>query len=109
MIVGAAVIELHLHGCRSLKEKRGVIRSINRRIRNRFNLSVAEVGGQDKWQSCWLGLVVAGSDATTVRRVLDKAGIFVEELHLAEVRSIDVEVVELPHYEAPWDGEEPEL
>ena len=47
MIVGAAVVEIYIHGSQSLKQKRGVVRSITRRVRNRFNLSVAEVGGQD--------------------------------------------------------------
>ena len=50
MIVGASVVELHVEGCQSLKAKRGVIRSIVRRVRNRFNLAVAEIGGQDTWQ-----------------------------------------------------------
>ena len=47
MIVGAAAVEIHIHGAQSLKSKRGVVRSISQRVRNRFNLSVAEVGGQD--------------------------------------------------------------
>ena len=40
MIVGAALIELHVHGSQSLKQKRGVVRSITQRVRNRFNLAV---------------------------------------------------------------------
>ena len=36
MIVGAAAVEIHIHGARSLKEKRGVVRSIAQRLRNRF-------------------------------------------------------------------------
>ena len=45
MIVGVAAVELHIHGSQSLKAKRGVVRSITQRVRNRFNLSIAEVGG----------------------------------------------------------------
>ena len=41
MIVGAAVVEIHVHGSRSLKQKRGVVRSISQRVRNRFNLAVS--------------------------------------------------------------------
>ena len=107
MIVGASVVELHIHGSQSLKAKRGVVRSIAQRVRNRFNLSVAEVGGQDTWQRAVLGLTAAGSDAVTVRRVLDRAGRFIEELHLAEVCSVDVEVIELPHEEG-WDPDDPD-
>ena len=85
MIVGAAAVEIHIHGSRSLKQKRGVVRSISQRVRNQFNLSVAEVGGWDRWQYAVLGLSTTGSDAVVVRRVLDRALEFIEELHLAEV------------------------
>ena len=44
MIVGAAIVELHVHASQSLKQKRGVVRSIVRRVRNRFNVSVSEIG-----------------------------------------------------------------
>ena len=105
MIVGAAVVELHVHGSRSLKAKRGVVRSISQRVRNRFNLAVAEVGGQDTWQRVTLGLAAAGNDATNVRRVLDRALDFIENLHLAEETGSDVEILSLPHVE-PADPEE---
>lgn len=103
MIVGAAVVELQVHGSRSLKEKRGVVRSILRRVRNRFNLSAAEVGGQDTWQRAVLGFAAAGPDAVQVRGVLDRAVVFVEELHLAEVIGSDVEITELPYSETVWE------
>ena len=47
MVVGAAAVELFVHGSQSLKAKRGVVRSIAQRLRNRFNVSVAEVGHLD--------------------------------------------------------------
>jgi uncharacterized protein YlxP (DUF503 family) len=106
MIVGASVVELHIEGCSSLKGKRGVVRSISQRVRNRFNLSVAEVGGQDTWQRAVLGLAAAGYDRVGVRRVLERAADFIEELHLAEVRNVDIEVVDLPHEEGLWDPED---
>jgi len=108
MIVGASVVELHIEGCQSLKAKRGVVRSIVRRCRNRFNLAVSEVGGQGTWQHAVLGLAAAGADATTVRGVLERAGDFIEELHLARVLSSDIEVLDLPHAEAPWVEDEGE-
>lgn len=103
MIVGACVVELHVEGCQSLKAKRGVIRSIVRRVRNRFNLSVTEIGGQDTWQYAALGLVGGGADAASVRAVLERAQEFIEDLHLARVLSSDIEVLDLPHEEQPWD------
>lgn len=108
MIVGASVVELHIEGCQSLKAKRGVVRSIVRRCRNRFNLAVSEIGGQDTWQHAVLGLAATGADATSVRAVLERAGAFIEDLHLARVMSTDIEVVDLPHDETPWSGDEGE-
>lgn len=108
MIVGAALIELHIHGSRSLKEKRGVLRSIAQRVRNRCHLSVAEVGGQDTWTRALLGFATVGNDPVVVRRVLERAVVFVEDLHLAEVVASDFEVIRLPLTEAAADEEEPE-
>ena len=109
MIIGAALIEIHVHGSQSLKEKRGVLNSIKQRLRNRFNLSVAEVGGQDTWQRAVLGLTAGGSELGVVRSVLERAVDFVEALHLAEVVNSEVEFVTLPQEEVlgtlPW-GEE---
>ena len=92
MVVGAARVELRVHGSQSLKEKRGVVRSITQRVRNRFNISVAEVGGQDTWQHVVLGLAVAANEAQTARQRLEQAIDFIAELHLAEVLDQEVEI-----------------
>ena len=107
MVVGAALVEIHVHGSQSLKQKRGVVRAIQQRLRNRFNLSVSEVGGQGTWQRAVIGMTAAGSEAAPVRKVLERAIAFVEELHLAEVLNSDVELLMLPHEaSADWDDEE---
>jgi uncharacterized protein YlxP (DUF503 family) len=96
MVVGAAVVEIHVHGSRSLKQKRGVVRSITQRVRNRFNLAVSEVGGQGTWQRAVLGIAATGSEPKRVRKVLERAIAFIEELHLAELRAADIEIITLP-------------
>ncbi len=95
MIVGAAVVELHVHASQSLKQKRGVVRSIVQRLRNRFNVAVAEIGGQETWQRAVLGITTTGIDRTRVREVLTRVLVFIEDLHLAEVTNSDIEVLEL--------------
>ena len=97
MIVGAALIELHVHGSQSLKAKRGVVKSLTARMRNRFNVSVAEVGGQDTWQRAVLGVSACGSDPLRVRQALERVIDFVEGQHLAEVRETDIELLNLEH------------
>ena len=96
MIVGAAVIELHVHDSQSLKAKRGVVRSILGRLRNRFNVSAAEVGGQGTWQRAVIGLSMSGSDEVALRRALGKAVEFVEGMGLAQVLDSEIELLRLP-------------
>ena len=103
MIVGAALIEIHVHGSRSLKQKRGVVRSIVQRVRNRFNLAVAEVGGQGTWQRASLALAAVGSDERLLRSALERAVDFIEQLHLAEVLGSEIEILDLPQ-EPPLDA-----
>jgi len=109
MIVAAAVVEIHVHGSQSLKAKRGVVRSISRRVRNRFNVSVAEVGGQETWQRAELGLCAAGGERARVRGLIERAVEFIEQLHLAEIVAVDIEIVDLPYAAsdagAGWDSD----
>ena len=110
MIVGAALVEIHVHGSQSLKQKRGVVRSITQRVRNRFNLSVSEVGGQGTWQRAVLGLTAGGATAGPVRSVLERAVEFIEDLHLAEVIDSEVEILVLPQEEGrefEWRAQDP--
>ena len=53
---------IRIHQSHSLKEKRKVIRSLKERLRNRFNLSVAEVGDVEKWQVATLIAVMVNQD-----------------------------------------------
>lgn len=62
MDVLCAEVELHLPECRSLKQKRGLIKGIKQRIRDRFGVSVAEIAYQDKWQRAVLGIALVSSD-----------------------------------------------
>jgi uncharacterized protein YlxP (DUF503 family) len=96
MIVGVAVVELRVHESQSLKEKRGVVRRIVGRLRHRFNVSVAEVGGQETWQRAVVGISMVGNDEGVVRRGLQKALELVDEMHLAEVLGSEIELMRMP-------------
>lgn len=113
MVVGAALVEIHVQGSQSLKQKRGVVRSIQQRLRNQFNISVSEVGGQGTWQRAVLGMTAAGAEALPVKQVLERAIRFVEEQHDAEVLNSDLELMDLPHEatadESDWEDEDTPL
>jgi len=63
MVIGTCTIELHLPGNGSLKGKHRVPQSIIARVHNEFNVSIAEVGNQDLWQSATLGVACVSTKA----------------------------------------------
>jgi uncharacterized protein YlxP (DUF503 family) len=79
MVIAYAVFDLHLPGCRGLKEKRMIVRSLKSRIRNDFEVSVAEVGEQDLLQRARLGVAAVGPDQEPLDRVLQRILSFVED------------------------------
>jgi uncharacterized protein YlxP (DUF503 family) len=78
VVLGLRVWELHLEGCRSLKEKRGVILPLKERLRRGHNLSVAETAHQDCWQRAELGCAALGTDRSVVEESLSAADRIVE-------------------------------
>lgn len=72
MVIGLCTIDLHLPESGSLKGKRQVLKGLKERIRNRFNVSIAEVDGQDLWQRATLGVACVSTDRTHVHQVLDR-------------------------------------
>jgi uncharacterized protein YlxP (DUF503 family) len=64
-------LELHIPTSRSLKEKRAVLRPIVEGLRHRFQISVAEVGYQDKWQRALIGMAVVSDSYSHAGEVVD--------------------------------------
>lgn len=73
MVVGLCTVELFVAGSRSLKDKRQVLHSLKDRLRDKFNLSIAEVDGQDLWQKAVLGMACVANDGGYVNQVLEQA------------------------------------
>jgi uncharacterized protein YlxP (DUF503 family) len=66
MVVGSLTLQLFIPTVHSLKEKRSVIRSVVARLRNEFNISVAEVAEQDRWQLAVIGVACVSEDSRYV-------------------------------------------
>ena len=60
-MIGALTIHLHLPACASLKEKRGRIKPLISRLHREFNVSVAEMDLQDKWDEALIVCAMVGS------------------------------------------------
>jgi uncharacterized protein YlxP (DUF503 family) len=78
MVIAYAVFDLHLPGCRGLKEKRMIVRSLKARVRNQFEVSTAEVGDQDLLQRARLGVAAVGPDQEPLDALLQNILGFVE-------------------------------
>jgi uncharacterized protein len=70
MVVGICRIELHIPESGSLKDKRQVIKGIKDKIRNKFNVSIAEIDNNDLWQRASLGVSVISNDRKFATQVL---------------------------------------
>lgn len=70
MVVGICRIELHIPESRSLKDKRQVIKGIKDKIRNKFNVSIAEIDNNDLWQKASLGVSIISNDKKFATQVL---------------------------------------
>jgi len=79
MVIGALEVNLLIGGAQSLKDKRMVLRSLKDRIRQKFNVAVAEVEDNDKWQLGVLGIVTVSNDKAHANEVLSRVVNFVEE------------------------------
>jgi len=72
MIIGTCLVDLRVPGCRSLKDKRQVLKALKDSIRRKYNVSVAELDHQDTWQRTLLGVAVVSSDARFANQVISK-------------------------------------
>ncbi|MCP4687951.1 MAG: DUF503 domain-containing protein, partial [Desulfobacterales bacterium] len=84
-----------LHGCRSLKGKRKIVKSMIARIRNNFNASVAEVDHNDSLRRADLGVAAVGNDRRVVNAKLDKMINLAEAMGLAELIDSELEIITL--------------
>jgi uncharacterized protein len=95
MVVGVLRLELLLPENHSLKGKRSVLRAIKARVRDKFNVSIAECEDHDMWQRATLGVSQVGADQPHVDSCLREVVKFVDDLQLAELGE---EQIEFLHY-----------
>ena len=88
MVVGICRITLLVAASHSLKERRMVLRRIKDRVRNKFNVAVAEVSEgeyRDSWQSAQLGFAVISNDRVFSQSMIQKVLDFVDQLGIAKL------------------------
>ena len=91
MIVGVLVVQLRIPGNHSLKGKRGILKSMLARLRQRYNVACAEVGAQDQWQAADIGISYVSNERNHANEVLQAVLGFIESDRL-DVQVIDHEL-----------------
>ncbi|MCK8825677.1 DUF503 domain-containing protein [Fuchsiella alkaliacetigena] len=81
MVIGLCTVELRVPMSNSLKHKRGVIKSLIAKLKNRFNISVAEIEQNDNLKLATIGIVTISNQRQQVERSLEKVVRFIEDFN----------------------------
>jgi len=79
MVIGVCQITLHLPDSHSLKEKRQIVKSIIARVHNQFEVAIAEVEDNDRWQIATLGMSCVSNSGQHAGEVLERVRNYIEE------------------------------
>lgn len=93
MTVGILTISIMIPGSNSLKDKRQVVKSLVESIRQRFNVSAAEVAEQDSWRRGVIGVACVSGDRAVANALLDKVMDYVRSNPHIEVVDTEMELV----------------
>ncbi len=77
-MIATLTIHLYIPTCASLKEKRGRIKPLIARLHREFNVSVAEIGFQDRWQESVIVCAMVGNEHGFLESALQKVARWVE-------------------------------
>jgi len=95
MNLGVCSMTLRLPENENLKGKRKVIKSLIARVRNTYNVAIAEVDDQDVWQLTTLGIACVSNDAQQNNRVLSKVVEFIGQSRL-DLEVVDYQIELIP-------------
>jgi len=93
MIIGVCTLKLKLYESNSLKEKRHVTKSIIGRIQSRFNVSIAEIGLNDSWQTSIIGFSCVTNDTQHANQIISKVLKFIDRDNRVEIIDYDIEIM----------------
>lgn len=88
--IGILSLDLHIPAAQSLKEKRKVLKSLKDRVRSKFNVSIAELDGHDKWQIATCGIAMIGNDQRYLDGCLQNIVSFVGTCRGLDIRDYEI-------------------
>ncbi len=91
MVVGVLSLEIHLPLAQSLKDKRSVLKSLRDQLRGRFNISVAELNPNEKWQRASMGISTIGEDRAYVEGLLNEVTEWIRGTRLVNLIRVEAD------------------
>jgi hypothetical protein len=94
MVIGVCTLELSIPSANSLKDKRSVVKSVATRLRNEFNIAVAEVDQLDSWRAATIAAVTVSGDKDYAHGLLTRVALWVEHTRLdCELVDYEIELI----------------
>lgn len=93
MVVGTGIITFRLYDIHSLKEKRKIVKSQSQRLKNKFNISIAETGLNDNLAWSELGFSITGNDRQRINSTMDRIIETIEGMGLAQIVDTQIEII----------------
>ena len=93
MFIGVLNVGLYLSEPQSLKDKRRIIKSLIEKLKNKFNVAVAETGDLDSWNNCSLGIFCISNEAAHADSMLASVLNFIECIGTVELTEVKTEII----------------
>lgn len=91
MTVGILTIEILIDEAFSLKDKRSVLKRVKKRLRDNFNIAIAEIDYQELWNKSKLAMATISSDSKNVDRVMQNILTYLEDDRSVEILRYSLE------------------
>lgn len=93
MIVGLLTLDLHLLEADSLKSKRLLIKSLKDRIRNRYNVSIAEVDAHNLWQRSVIAMACVANEKRLINQIFEDVRKLIQSIPSVELIDSTMEML----------------
>jgi uncharacterized protein len=93
VIIGACSLELMIFESDSLKYKRHILKSIIERLKNRFNISIAEIDLNDSLKSAIIGFACVTNDTVHANKIINKVINFIDMDGRVEIIHCNIEIL----------------
>lgn len=93
MVIVGCKVKLRIFSTNSLKEKRRILKSLIQKMQSKFkNISIAEVGDNDLWQSAVIGIAVVSNDSKHADKIINKCVDYIDVFGDVEIVKMDIEM-----------------